>query len=179
MGNNIWDQYPQIWKTQASFFSWMRGGIRRSLWSKHPVKLEFLKKNRVKIPNPNPRGKVKTVWGGECVMCTKLFPLNQIEVDHKKGNLSLNSVSDIQGFIEGIVLITENDLQLCCKACHKAKSYSEKQGMSFEEAVIEKQIIQIMKDKKDKEWLTNEGIVPASNAKKRREQIKKKMEGML
>jgi 5-methylcytosine-specific restriction endonuclease McrA len=179
MESNIWDKYPEIWKTQASFFSWMRGGIRRSLWSKHPVKLEFLKKNRIKIPNPNPRGKVKTVWGGECVLCLKTLPLNQIEVDHKKGNLSLNCVSDIQSFIEGIVLITEDDLQLCCKACHKAKSYSEKQGMSFKEALIEKQIIQIIKDKKDKEWLIAEGVLPESNAKKRRAQIRKIMEGML
>lgn len=175
---NIWDEYSHIWKTQASFFSWLRGGIRRSLWAKSPIKMEFLKKNRVRIKNPNPRGKTATVWGACCALCNNTFPLSQIEVDHKKGNISLNKIEDIQNFIESIVMVRESSLQLVCKPCHKAKSHSEKMGISLDAARIEKEIIQIMKDKKDKEWLLSRSITPASNATKRRQQIKEEMENV-
>ena len=52
----LWELYPEIWKTESEFMSWIRGGIRR-IWSKHPVKLEFIKQNRVKIPNPKPNAR--------------------------------------------------------------------------------------------------------------------------
>ena len=31
-----WEAYPQIWKSEAAFMSWLRGGIRGGLWNKHP-----------------------------------------------------------------------------------------------------------------------------------------------
>lgn len=61
MSDAPWTQHPSIWKTKSSFFSWLRGGIRRSLWNKSPIKLEYIKKHRKRIPNPNPKGKVETV----------------------------------------------------------------------------------------------------------------------
>lgn len=174
--NNMWESYPHIWKTQSIFFSWIRGGVRRSLWNRHPIKLEFLKNNRKRIVNPNPKGKISHVWGGECSLCNRDFPLKDIEVDHKKGNHSLNKIEDIQKFIEGIVLVTENDLQLICKPCHKAKSMSEKQGISFEEANVSRKIIEIVKNKQDRQWLIDRNIVPESNQTKRKEQIRKALE---
>lgn len=174
---NLWEKYPEIWATQSAFLSWIRGGIRRSLWNRSPIKLEVLKKGRYKIANPNPKGKVSHVWGADCSLCGGCFVIKEIEVDHKTGNHSLNSVSEIQSFIEGIVMVTEDDLQLVCKTCHKAKSLADKQGMSFKEALTEKKIIDIIKTKQDKEWLISKGIAPASNAKLRREQIKKLMMG--
>jgi hypothetical protein len=62
----LWELYPHIWSSESAYMSWLRGGLRRYLWSKNPVKLEFIKQNRIKIPNPNPKGKVKEVWGGVC-----------------------------------------------------------------------------------------------------------------
>lgn len=172
MHNSPWNNYPEIWKTQSAFFSWLRGGIRRSLWSKSPIKLEFLRKNRKKIKNPNPKGKVATVWGATCKLCNNDFPLNNIEVDHITGNHSLTCISDIQTFIEGIVLVSEKDLQLVCKPCHKNKTMAERKGISLDEARIEKEVIRIIKEKQDKQWLLSRGLVPASNEKKRREQIR-------
>ena len=29
-----WEAYPDVWPTKASFFSWLRGGLRRALWEK-------------------------------------------------------------------------------------------------------------------------------------------------
>ncbi len=136
-----WQSLPHIWKSEASFLSWIRGGIRRSLWNRHPVKLEFLKKHRVRIPNPNPRGRVDTVWGGVCALTGEVLPLNKLEVDHKIGEHSLRSVSDIQSFVEGIVFVTEDMLQFVSREAHKVKSYAEKHKMTFEQAMAIKQAI--------------------------------------
>ena len=92
----LWELYPHIWATESAYMSWLRGGIRRYLWSKNPVKLEFIKQNRVKIPNPNPRGKVKEVWGGVCALTGKTYPIGDMEVDHKEGNHSLKTLDDLE-----------------------------------------------------------------------------------
>lgn len=144
----LWELYPNIWKTESAFMSWLRGGIRRSLWNRHPVKLEFIKQNRIKIDNPNPKGKVKEVWGGVCALTGETHVIGNLEVDHIKGNHSLRCVGDIQAFVEGISIITLNDLQFVSKEAHKIKSYAEKQGISFEEAKLKKKVINICKDKK-------------------------------
>lgn len=166
-----WEEHPNIWKTKASFMSWLRGGIRRSLWNRSPIKVSFINKNRKRIENPNPKGKVKEVWGGECALCKEDHVVANLQVDHITGNHSLNDLSDIQSFIEGIVLISENDLQFACKECHKVKSHADKMGISFKEAQKEKFIIDLIKQKKDKEYLSERGIIPASSQAKRREQL--------
>ena len=45
----LWELYPNIWKSESAFMSWLRGGIRR-MWSHHPVRIEFMKQNRIRIP---------------------------------------------------------------------------------------------------------------------------------
>lgn len=166
-----WITHPKIWKTKASFFSWLRGGIRRSLWNRSPIKISFINKHRKRIPNPNPKGKVKEVWGATCAICKQDFPINFVDVDHCKGNHSLLELSDIQTFIENIVLVAEDDLQFCCKNCHKIKTQSERKGISFEEARIEKEAIRICKEKKDLIFFEERGIIPATSQAKRRKQI--------
>lgn len=140
-----WEAYPHIWKTESAFMSWLRGGIRGGLWNKHPVKLDFIKSNRVQIPNPNPKGKKATVWGATCALTGNIVPISEIQVDHVVGGHSLKDISDIQAFIEAIVLVTEEDLQLVSKEAHAVKSYAEKQGITFEEALLEKKVIAFKK----------------------------------
>lgn len=166
------------WKTKSALMSWIRGGLRRGLWNKHPIKLIFINKYREQIPNPNPKGKKPTVWGARCALCEGLFPISQIEVDHKKGNHSLKDISDIQSFVENITLIVEDDLQLVCKICHKIKSEAEKKGIAFEEARIEKQVRDICKIRsKCLQFIEDRGIIPATNARKRKIQVKSILEG--
>lgn len=171
MTSKLWEIYPEIWKTESSFMSWVRGGIRRSLWNKHPVKLEFIKRNRIKIPNPNPRGKVAEVWGGVCSLTGEVCVIADLEVDHKTGNHSLRSIDDLQKFVEGIVLITLDDLQFVSKKAHRIKSYAEKEGISFEQAKAIKEAIEMVKQKKEKQWLEERGITPSGNTASRRQQI--------
>ena len=167
----LWEIYPHIWATESAYMSWLRGGIRRYLWSKNPVKLEFIKQNRIKIPNPNPKGKVKEVWGGVCALTGNTCPIGDMEVDHKEGNHSLKTLDDLVPFVKGIVMITLDDLQLVSKEAHKIKSYAEKQGISFEEAKIEKEVIEIIKQKKDKVYCIEHNLVVESTQALRRKAI--------
>lgn len=170
-----WLNYPQIWPTKSSFLSFLRGGIRRALWNRSPIKLEFIKKYRRKIKNPNPKGKVKEVWGGTCNLCGNEFPSNQLNVDHREGQNSLRELSDLQSFMESIVLVQESDLQFVCLPCHKIKNLQERTGVDFETARVEKSVIEICKNKQDKQWLLDKGITPLGNAKLRRQQITEEM----
>jgi glutaredoxin len=96
-----------------------------------------------------------------------------MEVDHRTGEHSLRKISDIQQFVEGIVFVRKEDLAFLCKPCHKIKTLAERQGMSHEDAAIEKQAITICKEKADvvKAWIIKKGEVPARTVKERREQI--------
>lgn len=173
---NPWEtkQGRQIWKTKSQFMSWLRGGLRKGLWMMHPLKLDYIKRNRKKVPLGrktinNPEG---LVWGAECSLCKNDFRLSDIQVDHRLGNMKLTEPEDIQEFTMSMIFVDpDKDLSLVCNSCHKIKSYAEKNELNFEEAKIIKEVIKIMKDKKDKVWLNTRGIPPESTQVKRREQI--------
>lgn len=173
--NKPWLEYPHIWKTEAAFLSFVRGGVRRALWNKSPIKLEFLKANRKRVKNPVAKNAVRfpEVWGGTCYQCDKDFALKDIEVDHLTGEYSLRKLEDLQSFVEGIVCVSAKNLGLICKPCHKAKTYAERSGMSVEDAIIEKQAILICKEpvKEVRKFISENGLAPASTAKGRRAQI--------
>lgn len=164
-------EMSHVWKTESAYYTWLRGSIRRAMWSKNPVKLEFIKQNRIKIPNPNPKGKVKEVWGGVCALTGNTYPIGDMEVDHKEGNHSLKTLDDLVPFVKGIVMITLDDLQLVSKEAHKIKSYAEKQGISFEEAKVEKEVIELIKQNKDKEYCIEHNIPIQSTQALRRKAI--------
>lgn len=163
------------WKNSTAFFTYLRGCLRKS-WSNNPIKHNLLKKKRKLIPNPNPKGKKPMVFGFDCSMCGGTFPMSLCQVDHIESAGQLNCTEDIQGFVERLLYVTEDDLRLVCKNCNSALALSDKQGISFEEALIEKKIIAIMKEKQDRQWLIGNGVIPASNQAARRKQIKQRME---
>jgi hypothetical protein len=136
------------------------------------MKISVINKKRYQIKNPNPKGKKPTVWGFDCEMCGKTFPISEGQVDHITPAGSLTCKEDIQGFVERLLCVTEDDLRLVCKGCNNALAMSQKQGITYDEAILEKTIIEICKAKKDREFLQNAGIPPASNATKRKEQIR-------
>ena len=133
-----------IWKTESAYWSWMKGVFRRG-WNKHPLKLEYLKQNRVRIPNPNPKGKVAEVWGAKCECCEQLFTMSQVEVNRKGDSAALTKQSDIQACVEKLLMVTFDQLEILCKDCHAIYSYSQKNNISFEEARIQKKVIAFMK----------------------------------
>ena len=162
------------WKNSVAFFTYLRGCLRKA-WSSSPIKHNLIKKKRKQIPNPNPNGKKSTVFGFTCELCSGTFVLKDGQVDHKTPAGSLQRTEDIQGFVERLLYVTEEDLRLICRGCNSALAYADKQGITFEQALIEKSIIKLMKEKSDRQWLEERGIVPQSTQAKRREQIKQKM----
>lgn len=168
-----WEEYPHFWKTESAYLSFVRGGIRRYLWSKNPIKLEFEKDRKIDIPNPNPKTakRFPTVKGGRCEHCNQLFKQTDMEVDHKTGEHSLRSLEDIQSFVKGIVLIRKTDLAFLCKPCHGIKTYAERYNMSLEEAKATKQAIEFEKKgvKKVVDLLEKNGYNDPRSKDKRRE----------
>lgn len=160
----------KIWKSSTQFMTFLRGCLRLG-WKRHPLRIAVLNAARYQIPNPNPKGKKETVWGFDCACCGKTFVISEGQVDHIQPAGKLNSVEDVQGFVERLLFVTEDDLRLVCKGCNNALAMADKQGISYELALCTKKAIQIQKDKQDISFLKEKGIVPESNATKRRQQI--------
>lgn len=170
MPNQPWGYEGSPWKNSTAFFTYLRGCLRKA-WSNNPIKHNLIKKKRKQIPNPNPKGKKPTVWGFDCELCGGEFVISLCQVDHIVPAGSLQRTEDIQGFVERLLYVTEDDLRLVCKDCNSALALADKQKVSIEEAFAIKEAIRILKEKKDKEWLKERGIDPASNQTKRRQQI--------
>lgn len=158
------------WKNSTAFFTYLRGCLRKA-WSRNPVKLNLLKKLRKQIPNPNPKGHKETVWGADCAMCGGTFVLKDIQVDHIVAAGQLNKTEDIQGFVERLLYVSEDNLRLVCKTCNNALAHADKQGISYEDALIEKKVIAMEKEKSVIPFLNEKGISPGKNAKERRQQL--------
>jgi hypothetical protein len=144
-----WELEDSIWKSKANFMTWMRGGLRRSLWNRHPEKIAKIKEERFKIPNPNPRGRKQEVWACKCSVCRNTFVQKDCEVDHLLPAGALNEVRDIQHFVERLALVTRKDMRIVCKACHKLISLAERRGISIAEARVAKKLIEFKKLRKD------------------------------
>ena len=127
---NPWEKYPNIWKTESSWWSYIRGCLRKA-WNRHPVKLEFIKNNRVRVINTDTGNEV---WGGKCNRCKKEYASKHLQVDHIVPAGSLKANKDIQGFVERLLFVGEDDLQFLCKQCHRIITYSERYDVSLEEA---------------------------------------------
>jgi 5-methylcytosine-specific restriction endonuclease McrA len=164
-----WQAYPDIWKTPAAFWAWVRGGIRGAVWKRYPPKLEW-KKNQMVPPPAGYTGRAKSM--GKCHYCSQLFAASHLEVDHVKQAGSCNSWETANQFLQNL-LDTNGNWVLACKPCHKVKSFAERTGASFEDALCEKLAIDFMKRKSKAEVLAHcekFGYNPnaLSNDKKRR-----------
>lgn len=171
MKNDIepWEEFPNIWKTKSAFFAWLRGGLRRAIWEKYPPKIQF-KNGKCTPPPEGYTGKAKS--GTECSLTDVWTAKSYLEVDHIEGNASLKGWDDVTSFIQHLCTNSDN-MQLVSKEAHKTKSYAERRGISFEEAALEKKVIQIIKDKRDKQFFVDRGLDVPSNAATRRAAILK------
>jgi len=171
--DQILKENGHIWKTPASYWSYVRGGLRRGLWMRNPVKIDYKNKRRVRIPNPNEKTATRfpEIWACPCDVCGGIFNQVEVEVDHKIGHHSLKSEDDLMNFFKSIAFVTEGELQLICKECHKIKSYADRMGISLEEARVIKEIIELQKSGKDTEKLLQLGVtndnIPSTKDKRR------------
>lgn len=167
MNKEPWDEAPHIWPTKASFFSYLRGALRRAVWERWPLKIEF--KNEQCAPPPEGyTGRAKS--GAYCALSGEWVGKSAAEIDHVVGNVPLKDWEDVLPFIQHLCA-TKDNMQYVSKAAHKIKSYAEKEGLSFEEAAATKRAIELIKTKQDKTFLESKGLTVGSNQKTRREQI--------
>ena len=89
-------------------------------------------------------------WEYQCALCQEWFPAKigkkaHVVVDHyPKAAGSILKVEDISQFVENLFCDSSN-LRVLCKPCHDVHTLAESRGISFQEAVVEKEIIAIMK----------------------------------
>lgn len=163
------EQFPHIWKSEAAWWNYIRGCLRKA-WVRHPVKIEFIRKKRERVLNPKTGN---MVWGGTCNICKVDMLAKDLQVDHLKPAGKLSSLSDISQFVENLLFVGLDDLQYVCKECHRSITYSQAHDITLEEAIRMRKIINIMKEKKDKEVLEDMGVEPASTQAGRRAQLEK------
>lgn len=171
---NPWEteEGKKIWKTKSQYFTWLRGALRK-LWSDYPVR-KVWKNEQLRLVTEEERlNKVfhpSTKKVGECHYCNKWFAGSKLECDHVEESEGCYDYESAEKFLWHCGGDNGDNWVLACKPCHKIKSYAVKQGISYEEAAIEKEAIQICKGDESK-WLVSKGITPASNAKLRRQQV--------
>jgi hypothetical protein len=164
-----WELYPHLWKTEAEFWTYLRGSLRRGIWEKSPIKLDFKNKN-CSPPPADYTGRGKS--GQYCALSGKWTNKSALEVDHVEGHMSLLSWEDILPFVMHLVPPPDN-MQLVAKEAHKIKSYAERIGVSYEEAVYIKQAINWEKENSAKEqvaFLLSKGYSKEESSVKNRRQ---------
>lgn len=154
------------WKDEKAYFNWLRGSIRR-IWSRHPVKIAYKQQRRYKAPVGRNN---KDVWVSDCEMCGKQS--RSCDVDHLKGGFGFTDWQSFTEWSKMILWVTFDDIRELCPDCHGAVTLSQKLGISLESAFVEKQVIEIMKSKQDKKFISDNGDVPAKNAEQRRNQVR-------
>lgn len=166
--NNPWDDVPHIWEDEKSYMGWLRSQTRR-VWSKHPIKTEYKKARRYKAPVGV---KGKEVFVSDCEICGE--QCRNTQVDHIVAGGSFNNWKTYTEWAKRILWVTFSDIRELCIPCHEIVTLSQKKGITFEEAAIEKKVIAVtsLKATPQKEWLLSKGITPESNADKRKIQIR-------
>jgi 5-methylcytosine-specific restriction endonuclease McrA len=135
-----WEAYPEVWKSQSAYFTWLRGSLRR-IWSTYPAKIVW-KKAKLFSPPQSYTGRAKLL--GQCHYCRRHFPASSLEVDHVLQAGKCNSWDTSYDFLHSL-LDCSNNWVLACKECHKVKSYAERMGISLEDAQLKKNVIAILK----------------------------------
>lgn len=161
----------------------VRGAVRKA-WMRSNTKLSLLAKSAIHVTDvPKdklPKGLTKaSKWLYECNMCKGYFITSKIQCDHTKGEHSLKTYDDMVGFTQSILDVGWDDLQLLCVDCHSYKTYSERYGVTLEEAKKEKEVIAIINGGvvKQKAFIKKHGVTPATTIVNRRDQIRDIIKG--
>lgn len=158
--------------SEKALCSAIRSAIR-SVWLKHNTKLAYLYERTIPDMDPTTR----TKWLIKCECCSGLFKLSDVEVNHRKGENQLLSFEDVLPFTQSILGVGYDDIEVLCKECHSILTYSERYGVSIEEAKLEKDVIKKINQKVtvQKKELLAAGFKASdtSNEEKRRECYRK------
>lgn len=160
-------EHPDLFPTEAKVWQYLRGALRRGLWERSPMKHKFKQKGMT----PPPKGYTgKGKKGKECAITGEWTMTSRLEVDHKDGHKPLLCEDDIIPYVVHL-LGCGDQLQCVEKEAHKNKSYAERMGVSYEEAVLRKKAIAFSKlpVASQRAFFEDRAMVVPTNAKKRRE----------
>lgn len=139
-----------VWKTEAQYWNWLRGALRR-LWTDYPLR-KVWKKNSLRPLTPDEKSSGKfhpsTKNVGVCVFCNEVMAGSKLECDHLIASDGCTNKETAEKFLWHCGGQTSDNFQLVCKPCHKIKSYSEANGISFQDAILEKKAIAWEKENK-------------------------------
>lgn len=151
-------EWSDFWKTQSSYFSWLRGSFR-GIWSrKWVLKNEYVKTRKFDKPTIHPNGDQAYFKTGKrkglpvthkafkCEITGEILPMKLGQVDHIAPAGSCRNGLEACIFLFKL-LTSKDNMRLISKDAHAIVTYMEKTGMSWEEAVIEKSVIEKMKQK--------------------------------
>jgi hypothetical protein len=146
---------------EGAAMSMVKSSMRQT-WMRAPNKLAVLEKARTPDMNPATR----TKWLFKCNICEGMFKQADIQIDHIVGNQSFKTPSDFESYWDNILNVPISGLQVLCatdkgaSGCHPIKTYMEKVGCSWQEAVDKKVIIKHCNwpVKEQKEYLRMEGF---------------------
>lgn len=149
----------------------VRSAIRQA-WMKSDVKLAYLYSKTI----PDMDDSTRTKWLVRCEICEGLFKLSDVEIDHVHvGGSSFTKVEDFPNYFNNILMVNFDGLQVLCKeGCHRTKTLSESLNISFDDAKIEREVIQICKMKAAQidKWLGDRGVKVAKNPQARRDAVR-------
>ncbi len=151
--------------TESAYLQWIRSALRsRSL--RWPPRNAAIQSARRAYTGTNRLQK----WEHSCAICKQWFKMKDVVVDHHPHAAgSILSVDDIGPFAERLFCEVDN-LRVLCVECHDIHTLAEKQGITFVEARVEKEINNMMKSPQLLDFLKHNGYTGAtvSNAEKRR-----------
>lgn len=128
--------------TESAYLAWIRSLLRKGSLRWKP-RNEALLAARRKYHGPNTR----QLWEYKCDMCGEYFSAKEVVVDHfPHAAGSILSVEDIGPFAERLFCEVRN-LRVLDKVCHDAHTYAEANGVSLEEAKLQKRVVETLKDK--------------------------------
>lgn len=149
----------------------VRSAIRQA-WMKSDVKLAYLYSKTI----PDMDDSTRTKWLVKCEICEGLFKLSDVEIDHVHvGGSSFTKIEDFPNYFNNILMVNFEGLQVLCKeGCHRTKTLSESLNISFDDAKIEREVIQVCKMKAAQidKWLSDKGVKVAKNPQARRDAVR-------
>lgn len=146
------------WDTKSKYFTWLRGQFR-GVWSRKWVpKNEYLKTHcfdhplvddngvPILIKSGKNAGKQKTQKYFNCEVTGELTKKTEGEVDHIEPAKGCNSAIEACIFLFRL-LTPPSNMRLISKVSHQIITHMERTGMTWDEAVLDKELIARMKQK--------------------------------
>jgi len=126
--------------TESAYLAWIRSALRsKSLrWLPRSKAIEAARR-------PYKGSNKLQKWEVQCALCTNWFKLKEICVDHYPVEAgSILSIDDVGQFCNNLFCEIDN-LRCLCKECHDVHTFATKNSITFEEAELEKYVINLLK----------------------------------